>query len=158
MAATGSEMGKSMPVQGNFTLLQLYPCLNLYHCQYLQKIKKPQTVTLACAFWMAEFSTLQKELAQPVWRLAFLSWPWATSYLVSISIGAAAMSHIRDMIQFKITYVWCSVVLTQVCSSFQFSRRLHRYLCWQRGKEAVWKWKQGSKYTKKADNCFWQQC
>lgn len=47
---------------------------------------------------MAEFSMLQNELTQPVWLLAFLSWPWATSYLVSISIGAAAVSHIRDMV------------------------------------------------------------
>lgn len=34
----------------------------------------------------------------------------------------------------------------------QFSRQLHWYLCWQQGKEAVWKWKEGSKYKKKADN------
>lgn len=98
MAVTGSEMGRSMPVQGSFTLLQLYPCLSLYHCEYLHKTKKPQTVTSICILNGTEFSMLQKELAQPVWLLAFLSWPWATSCLVSISIGAGAMSHTRDMV------------------------------------------------------------
>lgn len=39
---------------------------------------------------------------QPV--LTLLSWPWAPSYLVSTSTGAAAVSHIRDMIRFKIAY------------------------------------------------------
>lgn len=91
MAAAGSG---AMPVPGSFALLLLYPCLKWYRFKYLHKIKKPQTVTPACTFWMAAFGTLQKDLAQPV--LTLLSWPWAPSYLVSISTGAAAVSHIRD--------------------------------------------------------------
>lgn len=113
MAATGSE---AMPMPGSFTLLQLHPCLKWYRCKYLHEIKKPQTVTPACAFWMAAFGTPQKDLAQPV--LTLLSWPWAPSYLVSISTGAAAVSHIRDMIWFKIACIWWSVVWTLVHSSF----------------------------------------
>lgn len=149
MAATGSE---AMPVQGSFTLLQLYPCLKWYPCKYLHNIKKPQIVTPACAFWMAAFGGLQKhlDLAQPV--LTLLSWPWALSYPVSISTGAVAVSHIRDTRWFKIAYTWWSVVWTWVHSSFSSAGSCYWCLCWQQGKEAVWKWKEGSKYKKKADN------
>lgn len=57
---------------------------------------------------MAAFGMRQEDLAQPA--LTLLSWPWAPSYLVSISTGAAAVSHIRDTIWFKIAYIWQSVV------------------------------------------------
>lgn len=39
MAATGA-----LPVQGSFTLLQLYSCLKWHCCKSLHKIKKPQIV------------------------------------------------------------------------------------------------------------------
>lgn len=68
MAATGSE---AVPVQGRPTLLQLYPRLKCNCWKYLHKIKKPQIMSLACAFWMAAFGTCWK-----VWpSLSWLFFP-----------------------------------------------------------------------------------
>lgn len=116
---------------------------------HLHKMKTPQIVTPAWAFWMAAFGTLQKGLAS---LLILLSWPWAPSYLVSTSTGAAAVSHIRDMIRFKIAYRQWSVVWTWVHSSFSSVGSCTGVCAGNRERRQVWKWKEGSKYKKKADN------
>lgn len=63
---------------------------------------------LEYASWKTEFSTLQKELARPVWLLAFLPWPWATSCQHQHWCSCREPHQRHGIV--KTTYMCCSVV------------------------------------------------